>query len=256
MRRRRRPTVNWLPVQGVQPDPNNAFGKVNGTTFALAVFGNPASGLGGINTAFLPLTFDNPPQQRFLAATNVNADLRPSLKDYLQGSAYRLRRIVGKCSAAHRSTGNAQNTSPPGVIVGAGFIVLKCDPETGDPLNVAQINEYSPLGAQNVEDPWIWRRTWHLGSGSQGDGSDTDLLLGFAPDSTRQFGSVQDGPHIDQKTARIVGLDERLFFIISTKAVALLTVYQQDSLVAGYLDWRLLGSVINRAASNRGNSSR
>lgn len=254
MRKRRRPTVNWLPVQGVQPDPNNAFGKVNGTTFSMLVFGNPASGLGGINTAFLPLTFDNPPQQRFLAAQNVNANLNPSLRDYLQGSAYRLRRIVGKISASHFSV--AQVTTPPACVFAAGFIVLKCDPETGQPLNAAAINEYSPLGAQNVEDPWIWRRVWHLGSGSIGDGSDTDRALSFTPDTTRGFGSAVDGPHVDQKTARVVGLDERLFLLLSTKALSLLTVYAADSLVAGYIDWRLLGSVINRAASNRGHASR
>lgn len=257
MRKRRRPTVNWLPVPGILTDPNNAFGRINGTTFALTVFGQPTAGVGGINTAFLPLTFDAPGQSRFLAAAGAGAQGIVSLKDYLQGSAYRLRRIIGMCSVQHRSTGTPQGpTSPPGCIVGAGFIVLKCDPETGDPLNSANINEYSPLQAANVEDPWIWRRVWHLGSGSQGDGSDTDLLLGFSPDSSRQFGDVRSGPHIDQKTARIVGLDERLFFIISTKALALLTAYTNDSIVAGYLDWRLLGSVINRAASNRGNSSR
>lgn len=257
MRRKRRPTVNWLPVQGVQPDPNTVDVKINGTTFAIAVLGSPAGG--GITTAFLPLTFDNPAQQRFNALEAIaGGNVRPSLKDYIQGSGYRLRRIVGKISAQHRSSpGQPPATSPPGCLFCLAFIVLKVDPETGDPLHSAVINEYSPLLAQNVEDPWIWRRVWHLGSGSQGDGSDTDLLFGFAPDTTRLYGGGNnDGPHIDQKTARKVGPDERLFAVFSTKALALLTNYTNDSLVAGYLDWRLLGSVVNSASSNRGHASR
>lgn len=254
MRRRKRPLVNWLPVPGVQPNQGNPDIKVNGFTFSIAIINTDA--VNGLNTALSPITLDFPGEQRFQAA--VAAGVLPSLQDYVKGSAYRLRRIVGKCFAGMNRTPPVDpNTQPPACIFGAGFIVLKVDPSTGVPLE-PDLNEYSPLQAVNVSDPWIWRRTWLLGKNDAfGDGSLTDRTFSdFEPNNSNYGGGVADGPHIDQKTARIVGADERLFFVISTHKVPLLTDYTEEGLVVGYLDYRLLGSLINKSSTNRGNSSR
>jgi len=253
MRRRKRPLVNWLPVPGVAPQAGNNDNRVNGFTFALTVPATDAAN-GGINTAVTPITFDQPGEQRFQAA--VAAGVLPSLKDYVQGSGYRLRRIVGKCFAAFSRLAVQGQTKPPAAVFAAGFIVLKVDPDTGTALDAD--TEYSPLEAKNVEDPWIWRRTWLFGANDHfGDGSETDRTFSdFEPNNSNYGGGVADGAHIDQKTARIIGTDERLFFIISTHKVPLLTDYDNDSLIVGYLDYRLLASIVSRSSTNRGNSSR
>lgn len=260
-KRRRRPVVNWLPVPGVQVvDSENGFeNRINGFTFALGVDPTgPGAATGGIITAFTSLTFDQPGEQRLQKLALGPSATFPSLRDFVQGSAYRLRRIVGKVNIGYTSQGDGQTTSPPSCVVGVGFIVLKVDPDDGNPLDNTNPQEYSPLSAKNIDDPWIWRRTWLLGKNTlgSGDGSFTDEIFRNFAENTSDYGSIADGPHIDQKTARLIQSDERLFFVVSTKAVPLTTVYQTGGLVAGYLDYRLLGSIVSRASSNRRNASR
>lgn len=262
-RRRRRPTVNWLPVLGVQPDPNNPNDKINGFTFAIVVSRTNlgAAANGGQITAIQALTFDIPGEQRL--ELNLANTIIPSLRDYVQGSAYRLRRIVGKCWATMDFTSPTQGlTKPPACLFAAGFIVLKVDPVSGAPLDSNPQN-YGLLQADNISDPWIWRRVWLFGQNGAGDNSAVDRSfsklsggnIGAAVNGG-YGGGVADGPHIDQKTARVIGPDERLFFVISTKAIPLTTEYDEDGLVVGYLDYRLLGTFMNKIASNRRHSSR
>lgn len=98
---------------------------------------------------------------------------------------------------------------------------------------------YSPLVNSTMRQPWIWRRSWML---SQLGG--TGLWL---PTNT-QYGSVMDGPHIDQKTKRRVHKDERLFFIISAQSIG--STEENDGLVEGFLDLRMFASM--RKAKDKG----
>jgi len=257
-RRMRRPAVNWLPV------PGTALGqglehRINGFPFTLDVPFSDAGGDGGIITAIFTLVRDNPGEQRLLSA--LGAGVLPSLRDEVQGSGYRLRRIVGKLFLGlQQFDAEEPNRRPTGALCGAGFIVLKVDPETGEPLDATEPGEYSPLEAFNVPDPWIWRRTWILGNeqaqADVGPSPDAHVVWAQFPHTNAEYGSVQDGPHIDQKTRRVIGPDERLCFVVSAHRLSLTTDYQATIFLNGYLDYRLLASFNNKVNTNRGRSSR
>lgn len=237
-RRTRRPTVAWLPsfpsiFAGFQPDGNFL-------QFVLDPPGFSGAGNDGV-TAVNAITTDAPPE----AANEGNTRMA-----VYEGGGYRLRRIVGKCFAAmDQPTGIGR---PEALLVTAGFIVLRVDPFTGDPLRAATANDYSPQLFGSERDPWIWRRTWLLGNNAT---PTTSNGVETFPRNNAEYGSVADGPHIDQKTARTVKTEERLFFVAS--AVSLGTAFATP--LAGRavvtLDYRLLGSPM-KVMGNRGNASR
>lgn len=255
--KRRRPAVNWLPVPGTALSAT-AEHRLNGFPFTIDVPQDDTGGDGGIITVLFSLVRDNPGEQRLLSS--VAAGVLPSLRDEIQGSNYRLRRVVGKLFlACQQDTGVDQNFRPNAALIGAGFIVLKCDPETGEPLDATEPGEYSPLEAFNIPDPWIWRRTWILGNSlktTSGASPTAAQVWCEFPHSNAEYGSVQDGPHIDQKTGRVIGPDERLFFVVSAHRLPHEVDYQLPLFVNGYLDYRLVASFSNRVSSNRGRSSR
>lgn len=238
-RRRRRPLVTWLPTLGAEFN-EAGHNSVNGFTFALAVPGLHTSA----NSASSSLTFDVPTSVFNVLSGQV------SLADFDQ-SSYRLRRIVGKIFAGFSQRAPAaQQTRAPAVLFGAGFMVQVVNDRTGVPLNQLDV-----LAKEEITDPWIWRRTWVLSNGnSPGDGSELDDIFHNFPQSTAEYGSVLDGGHIDAKTARVIGPEQRLQLVLSVKSLPLLTDYTEDSNVAGYIDYRILASM--RKATNRRNAAR
>lgn len=235
--RRRKPTVAWLPH--LQQDVDN--GSVDALYDTVTV----DAGLHVLRTALYALVPDYPAESiRSLGQV-------PSLADW-EGSSYRLRRIVGKCFVG---MANVQPTAPTvGPIaaeVGAGFIILRVEETTGAPL-VATASEYSPIHNPNVADPWIWRRTWVLQNDFSGIGAGVQDAWQF-PRTNCEYGSVQDGPHIDQKTARRVSDEERLFFVLSTRNLS--GTADIGGSVKLILDYRVLASPL-RAVGNRRNASR
>lgn len=193
----------------------------------------------GIQT--IDLTWDYPVEEEVVAGQGI-----PSLADWA-GSAWRLRRIVGKlfCSAV-----DLQGQGVKEILkVAAGFIVLRVNEDDGTPIK--NPIEYDPGSVGGIRDPWIWRRTWMLQTG--GTGQEADIgWLSQAPVTNMEYGSVADGPHIDQKTNRIVSLEERLFLVISARRTQ--EVIDHQCAVDAVLDYRLLGSRMN--ATNRRNASR
>lgn len=236
--RRRKPTVVWLPtIPFANPEQQEVGPFISGS---IIVPGN-----GGIVSDLIGLTFDFPPE---MAPT---ADFT-SLSDF-EGSAYRLRRIVGKCfvSATQEAPAGGQpNSRPGGILVCAAFIVLRVNEETGNPL-AASNDQYNPLNNDNIRDPWIWRRSWLLSNGL-GAGADQPQYGEF-PFSNVEYGSVWDGPHIDQKTARVISNEERLFFVLG--ASTLNSVHTENAHVHYVLDYRLLASM-RKQQGNRRNASR
>jgi len=69
----------------------------------------------------------------------------------------------------------------------------------------------------------------------------------------RTTGPYFDGSHIDQKTARRVSNEERLFFVISTVNPGLSTTLAGGGTFI--LDYRVVASPM-RVSGNRGNASR
>ena len=204
MAKRRAPRVVWLPpdrfnVLGSTPSSGATVGTQSGIKEA---FLSTPGGVGSGHTILLPVVQDN--QQ------DTNLLVTGSLADYEQ-SSYRIRRIVGKIFCGLHQI--AQEGQSAEVIVTAGLIVLRVHTVAGVvvPIN-AVTEEYSTQMLQNWADPWIWRRSWILGNIPQ------EQALGgfpFYPETNTTAGSALDGPHVDAKTARIVGPEERLFLVVS-----------------------------------------
>lgn len=239
--RRRRPQVQWMPSLGTEPG-------VEGVQYpqwpaaqydcALTVAGRDPE------TVVQALTWDYPTEESIIAQSAI-----PSLADWEQ-SAWRLRRIVGKLFIGYALAGAA-----PAVAATAGFIVLKVNEDDGTPLKAADVTAYAPDTVGSIRDPWIWRRSWILGHGfvEQSGFTSNNASLAGAPAHNMLYGSVADGPHIDAKTNRRIGPEERLFMVLTVRNLCTLSA-QDNSQVYWYLDYRLLGSAMK--ASNRRNASR
>ena len=235
-RARRSPRVVWLPQ-----DP---FFSVDAATTAgstLMLAGDFVAGgnAGNSATTVAPVVRDVSPNP--LTAANTLADINES--------GYRLRRIVGKFWCF---TDQIPQDSPPAVVVTAGFIILRTDPAAGTPQNPVTA-AYATNDILNTESPWIWRRSYFLRNRLTTNAAVTNNVIGQDP--AFSAGGVSDGPHIDQKTARIVGPDERLFLVITAT-----TVFPSDPQGPGapmsYVwDVRVLASMRSNIG-NRRNASR
>lgn len=236
---RRQPVV-WLPT-----DINNRLSRVppavvtsgNETNHFLQVIVGPASAPGLQQVDLIPIVKDDP--KNIAAAEQTLSDL--------EGSAYRLRRIVGKLHVAMAQSANVEPTETSTSIVTSGFIILKVD-VVGAPLQTP--DQYNPSSMDSVRDPWIWRRSWVLRNRLNA----LSVALDFPP-SNAAYGSVADGPHVDAKTARVVSDEERLFLVTSVTAIdgtgGLLT--SPSILIVG--DLRVLASM-RKSSGNRNNASR
>lgn len=230
--RRRRRSVQWLPTT-ITNKPGTPF--YFDSIIVDPTFETPRTNL-------YMLTNDYP------ASAIRTAGQVTSLADW-EGSAYRLRRLVGKFHAAMSNTqpDQATETVTAAVLV-AGFMVIRVDETAGAPLR--PVADYSPLALDNIQDPWIWRRSWVL----QNDFSNNPINASWQfPRCNDDFGSVQDGPHFDCKVGRVIKDEERLAFIVSTYNVS------GSATLAGeirfMLDYRILASTL-RSAGNRRNASR
>lgn len=253
MARRSKPRVVWLPQTNA-----NSIGEGN-LVYQLGLI-EVAGATGQSETAEIPLVLD--------AQQSAVQSADPSLAD-LESSGYRLRRIVGKlwCEVAQDEFDQAvTHTKPSSCIVTAGIIVRRAG---FDGISYASqsgiIGEEINAGfIENTGDPWVWRRSWTLGNNAA-----SQLLYtpGDGVTRTRQFfptnnfselaGGIADGPHVDQKTARIVSSEERLFLDVTVTVLGE-SPGQPDPnpiTVAFWTDFRILGS-LRTTSGNRRNASR
>lgn len=210
MRRKRRNKGTWFPILGTGlPGAND---DISARDFIINVAG------GGQQTVVAPLTYDVPSE-----GDTVGAD-DPGVLAGIVGQEYFLRRLVGKlhvsCDVIASSTG-----AGAAYLVGAGFFVARAaDADAGGgpnlPIGAAGAAEllenYSPLHHNTIREPWIWRRTWILGT-TVGDSLASDPFSSYnihGPHNNAGYPGVLDGPHVDAKTARRVALDERLWFAL------------------------------------------
>lgn len=243
--RRKSPKVVWLP----QTNANSVGSPTNVTsslqTFVLGVAGSAVSP-GVFSVGEIPLTIDAEGQDP-IGVGDV------SLSDMFN-SGYRLRRIVGKIFATVDQT---NSDGPSAVVFTAGIIVRRVDPSTGISLALtAGIAEnIAPSEIRNAADPWVWRRSWLLVNVLA-----TNPALGFVAAGNisnygNRSGSALDGPHVDQKTARIVGPEERLFLSVSATTLDLATDEQDLLNIHIVTDLRCLASM-RTSVGNRRNASR
>lgn len=237
MRNRKRPGVVWLPATTDQAvGDSNSIAQV----FQIDISGPSGTTIVGV----APQILDIP------AAAGVAGEA--SLADFEQ-SAYRLRRIVGKVFVAKAQTDPDTFGPPKSVLCTGGFIILRVD-QNGNPVNGSTDARYNPQLADSERDPWIWRRSWILGNAFNAVPGSTTIPGGdLWPKNNSEYGSVQDGPHVDAKTARIVRDEERLFFCGA--AMALDGDAQNIVGIRWVTEVRVLGSML-RTAGNRRNASR
>jgi len=234
---RRKPRVVWLPPAGSAGDPDPPFDTtgwfINGTQLSV-------SGAQPTGSIELPLTIDAP-------ATGDQA----SLSD-IENSGYRLRRVVGKLFVLGDTLDQESGITVIGIT--AGIIVRKVDQfgvSTASQVGLNNSNT-SPSEQENFGDPWIWRRSWIIAN----PGFFTTTPEAPLPWNNVMTGSAVDGPHIDQKTARIVGSEERLFLDISATALIGadgLSELENTTFIAGEI--RILASM-RTSLGNRRNASR
>lgn len=235
MRRRTKPRVVWLPAtnnNSVSPDSRSGIG-----TFILST-GVDASNR---NQAEVPILIDGNPS--VLTAATL---------DDVENNGYRLRRIVGKIFCFQQQVAG---NNPAAVIVTAGLIVRRVSPTTGFSLAFLDGTgkQIDTQDLDNWGDPWIWRRSWVLANALSTDGGDS-TIADVGPFSNMEYGSVADGPHVDAKTARIVGPEERLFLDVTVGVLEGLTAGGVND-VKVVFDLRCLASM-RTGAGNRRNASR
>lgn len=242
-KRSRKQSVVWLPTSltdrlGAAPNPATLGTDSNiGIVLMAAIPG----ALGSAETTAVPVVNDIPVNPTVAGAT---------LSDY-EGSAYRLRRIVGKIFC-NIEQGTTQITAATAVnfLATAGFMVKKVD-DAGVPIDL----NFDPCNLDNTRDPWIWRRSWTLtnlpGAIANGPG-DSFLTYGRADNSV--CSGTFDGPHVDAKTARIVSDEERLFLCLNMTALDGSDA-QVNCRGTWITDFRVLVSM-RKQSGNRRNASR
>lgn len=246
---KRRPRVVWLPISifdrlGVTPGspaPNELSPSIFNADFG--TLGFPGA-VGGSTTLVFPVVADS-------AIPNAGGFGQPSLSD-VANSAYRLRRIVGKVFVEVEQLDDA-DAAIQGICT-IGFIVLRVRSGSDNNVPLDAPFDYNAATITNIGDPWIWRRAWKLGNNA------ANLLhpaQGFAfwPETNATYGSVMDGPHVDAKTARIVGPEERLFMVITCTTVNAVTQLETLTRVRVQADLRVLASM-RTSSGNRRNASR
>lgn len=240
---RRKPRVVWLPPDAtLRTGHNPAVNQAQTGTFQFVMSPAAPIAIGDPFTVVVPVVGDvqSPEFQSGGLGTTSLSDI--------YNSGYRLRRIVGKifCAMSQTSTGGPDAS---GIMVTAGFIILRTD-VAGIPLQAATPNSYSPAVIGGWPDPWIWMRSWRLSNFTSA------LTVGGKvayPETNVENGPAAcDGPNVDQKTARIIGLEERLFLVITTTAMIGGTA-AYNLTVEGHL--RVLGSMRSNVG-NRRNASR
>lgn len=249
MRRRRKGRrLVWFPTLGAQVGAEGETTRIAGFTWSINLLKEDEPNTGGFEVVSTPLIPDL--SQSFIEKSQDEGAF-VTLAD-TQQRAYRIRRVVGKIHAAMAPQVEG-NDPPAAAILGAGLIVLAVN-EDDAPMNPDDA-AYNPLLRENITDPWIWRRTWILGT----DGNSTQLDEAVAaftqfPRSNQWDTGAFGGSCMDAKTNRIVGPEERLFLVLASHRLPLHADSLTDGIIAGFFDYRLLGSLFT--ATNRGNASR
>jgi len=236
--RRRKTKFNWFPVLGTIIETESA---AHPNAFIVQCRPNPDSGVSpgsspqgtDVNLTAVALVPD------YTIETGAS-DLSISLNDYVQGQDWALARIVGQCHVCTASSG-AEGAIPPNLLVTAGFCVARSQDQTQNLIDTADFREFDPQNVDNIRQPWIWRRTWMLGT------SGNNLSTGAFP-SYNTFASNMSGSFIDAKSRRRIRKEERLWFCMSAIGIdnsRLTWTLPQDQqpLVTAVLDIRILGAM-------------
>lgn len=248
-RKRRRSRGIWFPNLGTAAGEGQ-----NSRDDDLGIWAQITIPKDGTSINFITsLTFDHYVDE---GATETGINSR-SLADFNQ-SEYILKRIVGKLFLALDQF-PLSAARPFAALVTAAFLVAREDENpalaNAAPMGGTDSDElrdnFSPASAGTSMEPYIWRRRWILGNQSMigTEPATAKGMLTFPPNNTL-YGSVWDGPHIDSKTKRRVAREDRLWFIISARALSnnwqapFAQTADNDTGLSMHLDYRLFGVMV------------
>lgn len=256
-RRRRKPRVQWLKMPGTEL--NQGFGPLvniseNPSAIEIA-FGTLAAGTANGPVSFdAPLVVDNPVDETF-QGSSLTVYQNFALNQ-LNEFGYRLRRIVGDIFVGVQRQ-STQSQNEPGLLLQCGIMVRRVNTDGSAAVSAA---ESIPGTIGNETDPWVWRRNYALSSTFRGNTDSVRDAIGAFPNSTIAYGTKHHIA-IDQKTARRIGPEERLFLNVTAWELPLnipgtgATASDDHLTVYFLMPYRVLGTVIT-AAGNRRNASR
>lgn len=246
---RRKPRVAWFPVFGNGLAPEGASPTIG--YWEQDIIEIESNGSWSLDA--FPLTYDSDVDEEAEQAQGIDPG---TLRDLVEGQEYRLRRVVGHLFlSVGRYPGQTAGSSTTILAdVAAGLIVARTN-ESG-----ALISSPNPLRQDHANYPWIWRRKWILWNPEYASGTTqgTQFYDGHytgAPNSNVQLVG-NSGPYIDQKTARVVKHDQRLYMMIATRALIPNTGGTVPTFLGVNFDYRLLGSMKGTVVGNRGNAVR
>lgn len=249
-RRRRRRRVTWLPNLGTNSE--QIASDLPGRQIIQTVLATGAS-----NAVVTPITFDAPQETTEIAQGTALSDII--------GSEYIIERIVGNIFHNLATADVPQNNFA--VLVTSGFFVARADNDAvddpiGSPTLAELLQEYSPSFVNNIREPWMFRRTWMLGSGpvpvldagatqgsvptaadggGQSPGSTTRTSF---PSSNVYYGTAVGGPFFDIASKRHVSQDDRLFYIQSCQTHPIDTTFTGAVTLVTHIDYRILGQIV------------
>lgn len=238
MRRKRRNRSTWFPVLGTEP-PETSPSAVALSYYNAFTDIRHDYQIGLISTPLIPdQTSDS---NDSITGANV-------LRDFVEGQTCVIERIVGKivCSVVQE-----QSSSPETISIAANCIccaAIAVFPVSNDD-NALELNdrEINPLLAENLDKPWLWRRTWVL-SNNMAVGAGQTFVFNN-PASNEFFASRDDGPHVDTKgVRRAIQRNQRLYLVLASASVTPADP-QEDGTVYWTTDLRVLGQM--RRAKNK-----
>jgi len=268
VRKRRRTRYTWLPNLGQEvstTEPSEFLSNFN--------LGLTAPADGGQEVGVTPLIYDFVQEQDDITAEFASLN-------FLIGNEYLLRRVVGKIHVAYAwfiQTG-VGTTIPASEVLAVqctvGLFVARAGDVSdgtggngpiGSQAAGIAVRNYNPQARDCIREPWLWRRQWVLGTGIDNAGQANDVSgnpriangnfhdsRGF-PATNAHYGSVADGPHIDAKTLRRVGQNDRLWLAATVNYYPPNTQQVNANIPQGVtinVDLRFLGAL--RKAKNRG----
>lgn len=253
--RKRRNNGSWLPIIG--QNNNDPETSMDTTARRVDLVLNNQQ----VTVFVSSVIYDVPlePDSEQIGLTNLGA---------FQNNEYFLKRVVGKINVGMQTEGSVamptiDTNAPQKFIVAAGlFVARAADAQlagfpVGYPANAQA--DYNPLDPNCIREPWLWRRTWVLGSpywnylreqGIVSGGTTAPNVIPRQPESNAEFGSALDGPHVDARTRRRVSSDDRLWLAVAGHALPFGGTAQGTG--SANFDWefRVFGSM--RRARNSG----
>lgn len=211
--KRKRAKYVWLPGQWYYEDENPNGTPTNAIPNELPVAANGSPAI-----TFSPIVLDSTLEDTDVnPATGAAAPTNITIADIVQSNEYFIKRICGNIWCV---LGQDSSSTIPGCLVEAGLFVARADSNNDNlPIGSASqpFNGYDPAHPDTIREPWIWRRSWLLAN-SSGSPAQESYNWGPAANYGVYDGGLRTGPFVDQKTARRIKSDERLFLAVSARA--------------------------------------